>query len=430
MLHIDFVNIHQIATKNSEDGLSKSEIQTYSNRFKHYWDLVQSRKQGFIDLPYDTKTLTGIQTFTQEIRGEYKYIVILGIGGSMLGPKCILEALFNKLRTTNLEVICLDNIDPHQTAEVDAYINYEQTLFLVQTKSGGTPETLAQYFYFREKLEFKKLDVTKHLVIVTDPTQGYLREVANQEQIPSFTIPENVGGRFSVLSSVGLLITELIGLSATKMLQGAQETLEKQLDLAYKLATIQYLLSRKQKNINVLMAYSSRLKTLTEWYTQLLAESTGKKILSNSTAQNNNSNQDYNVGLTPLPSVGATDQHSQVQLFKEGPNNKLIMFLEVLNHQVIVPLPAIGVERFNFLSQKSFNKLLDAELQGTKQSLTESQRPNLTIQILQIDEHNLGSLFMLFELATAFLGEFLQINTFDQPGVERGKILAKEILSK
>jgi glucose-6-phosphate isomerase len=391
-----------------------------SDKLDHYWELIKSRGQGFIDLPKDNNVLDQVKAFASSVEGKYAHIVILGIGGSMLGPKCILEALYSP--RPGLQIHYLDNIDPHKISQIASNIDLSKTLFLVQTKSGGTPETISQYLYFRNQVNTHNLDAKDHFVFVTDPQKGYLRQVANLENIPSFVIPENVGGRFSVLTPVGLLVAALVGLDIDSMLSGAQSVLDNQLSEAYTLATIQHSLSESGKSINVIMPYSSRLKTFSEWCVQLISESLGKEFDLDGNL--------VNTGITPLPAVGATDQHSQLQLFAEGPNDKLIIFIKPQDYGVEIDIPHTNEESLTYLNGHSFNQLLDAEFKGVSAALTERDRPNLTIEIDQVNEFSLGELFMFFELATAFVGVMLNINTFDQPGVERGKVLSRKNLIK
>jgi len=398
----------------------KKDFKINLENLGHYINKVESRGQGFMDLAYDLENLEKIQTFAGSVVGKYQTIVILGIGGSMLGPKTILEALYSS--SEKPKVICIDNIDPYKIQEIESALNYPKTLFLVQTKSGGTPETVAQYLFFRDKLSVLGLDLQKHFVFVTDPEKGLLREIATQENITSFSIPASVGGRFSVLSSVGLLVSALVGLNLGDLLLGARDILENQKEEAYKMALVQYELSLEGKNINVIMPYSSRLSMFAQWCIQLISESLGKA--------KNLQGEQVNAGITPVPATGATDQHSQLQLFSEGPKDKLVVFINIQNHLVNLAIPNNSLSNFSYLNDKSFNQLLAAELVGVRQSLEEASVPSITINIEKVDEYHLGSLFMFFEMAIAFLGEMLEINTFDQPGVERSKVLTKETLEK
>jgi glucose-6-phosphate isomerase len=423
MLISNFSELTQIAKKNPNHGISESEFDPYLSRFDEFKSKIESRNQGFLDLPFDTQNLEKVKQFSNEVKSKFDTIVVLGIGGSMLGPLVILEALGAKSKK---KVYCVDNIDPDLIQQIDSKINYSKTIFLVQTKSGTTPETVAQYFYFRAKVIKENLAVKNHFVFVTDPENGYLRKSASKDQIVCFDIPENVGGRFSVLSNVGLVLAGLLDIDIDSLLEGGRNAIQKYFtgkDLSsYKLAVSQFLLNQKGKNITVLMPYTSRLRTFAGWYIQLLSESIGKTL--------DLEGKEVWTGITPVPALGATDQHAQMQLFKEGPNDKLIVFLQVLDHQVEVQIPDLfGDEKsLAYLKGKSFNQLLEAEFVGTRQSLSESEKPNITISIQEITPKSLGELFVFFEISVAFLGEIFNINTFDQPGVERSKVITREIL--
>lgn len=419
MLQFNTQNLAKIHATSPTNSLSKSEINQYLGKFDHFYNLVLSRKQGFWGLP--NQEVSGILEFAKSVNGKYSDIVILGIGGSMLGPICLLGAFENKKES--LKIHCLDNIDSDQITNLEGKINLNKTLFLVQTKSGTTPETLAQYFYFRDKIAQNNLEIHQHFVFITDPKIGYLRQIATKENIPSFAIPTNVGGRFSVLSPVGLVISALIGLDIEKILQGAQNALSTDgLQSSFHLSCIQFLLSLKGKKINVLMPYSSRLRLFSNWYTQLLSESVGKEF--------DLEGKLVNTGITPLPALGATDQHSQLQLFKEGVNDKFLIFIHLQKMENEVKIGDNLPEEFGYLENKTFGDLMDAEFAATVQSLTESNRANVTLSIPKLDEMTLGQLFMFFQTSVAFLGELLNINTFDQPGVERSKVLTREFLKK
>ncbi len=415
MLKVNFQNIHGLTDQNS---ISKESLLQARSKMDDLYNQILNHKQGFLDLP--NASTEEIKTFTQQVTSKYKNIVILGIGGSMLGPKCILDALYTY--KDGLKVYCLDNIDPDQISIMESRIDLKDTLFLVQTKSGTTPETIAQYLYFKKKVEAENLDFRNHFVFVTDPEKGYLRNIANQEQVPCFEIPQNVGGRFSVLTPVGLLVASLVGINIDEILSGAKYSTENLLNDAYDFAYINYELSAKGKNVHVIMPYATKLKTFSEWCVQLISESIGKK-------RSVEGNID-NVGVTPLPAVGATDQHSQLQLFAEGPNDKLITFIEVEKFDTTVAIPANSESSLSYLNNHSFNDLIKAEFYGTRESLTEADRPNITISIEKLNGKSLGALFMFFEVYTAFFGEMLGVNTFNQPGVERSKVLARENILK
>ncbi|OGJ47921.1 hypothetical protein A2229_02960 [Candidatus Peregrinibacteria bacterium RIFOXYA2_FULL_33_7] len=424
MITLDYKNLFQISEKH---GLTEKELEKYKNSTPQYLKNIKSLNQGFYKVFSENNTIKDIQKFAQE-KNKFKDIVVLGIGGSALGTICLKKAFSHLFQERTPRVHILDNIDPTIFAEIEDILNYEKTLFIVVTKSGETPETLSQYFYFYKKIKEKKLAPQEHFVFITDPTQGLLRKISIEENITTFPVPMNIGGRFSVLTAVGLLPAAFMGIDIEKLLIGAEKMARNFLNedfeqnLPFQIALIQYLLAQKGKNITVMMPYAQKLYSFADWYCQLLAESIGKKL--------NNDKKEIFVGLTPVKSLGVTDQHSQLQLYNEGPFDKLIIFLEVENFGQEITIPNVYPEKkeFQFLKNISFKKLLQTEKKATEQALTKNNRPNITIKIPELNEENLGSLFMLFEASIAFLGEFFNINAFDQPGVELGKILTKEML--
>lgn len=424
MITLHNENLFKVA---SEHGLSEGEIQKESALLATYLDQIHDRKQGFYEIIEDEGLLEKVNSFAANAEGKYDHFVVLGIGGSSLGTICLQQSLTHLFAKPRLYV--LDNIDPVIMNEIQDVIQLERTLFIVVTKSGGTAETMSEYMYFRNLCNNADLDPTEHFVFVTDPHNGLLRKIANDEGIISFDVPPNVGGRFSVLTHVGLLPARLIGIKVEELLEGANAMKElflsdnSEKNLPFKLATIQYLLAKKGKTINVLTPYAQKLIRFADWYRQLLAESIGKKM--------NNKGEEVNVGITPINALGATDQHSQSQLYNEGPNDKLHMFMRVKNMGIETPIPNLYPEEesLSYLKDVTFSKLIHTEMEGTVQSLTQNDRPNITLELDQINEHTLGELFLLFEGATAFLGEFFNINAFDQPGVELSKQITKKLLS-
>lgn len=424
MLKLKTENLPSIA---DEHGLTQGEIEKESSLIGTYLQQIEDRDQGFYTMIDDEGLIEKINSYATNVNDKYDHFVVLGIGGSSLGTICLQQSLTHLFGQKRVHV--LDNIDPALITEVQDVIQLERTLFVVVTKSGGTPETLSQYMYFRNLCNNANLEARDHFVFITDPEKGFLRKIANEDGIISFEVPPNVGGRFSVLSAVGLLPAKLIGINIEELLEGAREMRDAFLNengeenLPFKLATIQYLLSKKGKNINVLTPYAQKLIRFADWYRQLLAESVGKKV--------NNDNEVVNVGITPINALGATDQHSQSQLYNEGPNDKLHILLKVTNmgSDVAIPMLYPEEESLQYLKDVSFTKLIHTEMQGTVEALTQNDRPNVTIEIEEVNARTLGELFLLFEGATAFLGEFFNINTFDQPGVELSKQITKKLLS-
>ena len=264
-------------------------------------------------------------------------------------------------------------------------------------------------------------DYRQNIVATTDKDNGIMRQLANQEGYKTFVVPNDVGGRFSVFSAVGLLPFVLVGLDIDNMVNGIKD-----MDLALKNtdifeniaaqgALIQYLMDiEKGKNISVMMPYSSRLKYIPDWFIQLWAESLGKEY--------NKNGEKVNIGPTPIKAIGATDQHSQVQLYNEGPNNKIITFIRVENFDNKLEIPKIfeytGV---GYLGGKTINDLLNAEADSTAVSLLDYSRPSVTITLDKIDEYNIGQLLYMLEVQTAIAGELYGVNAFNQPGVEQYK---------
>ncbi len=422
-MQLNYNNLQNIFEKNSHLSISEEEITLNRNKFDQLYKMLNEQNQGFTDLPFDSETYIKIREFKKNLSVDYTNIVILGIGGSILGP----QVIYDSLNKSDIKVIFLDNVDPDYINQQLFNININKTLFLVQTKSGSTPETLAQYFLIKKMLIEAGLQLANHLIFVTDAQKSYLLEEARNYQIQVFYIPSNVGGRFSVLSSVGLVLSEFLNLPTEELLLGAKDiyiqTVNQDKYLVMDLATIMYLMFKKGKNTQIIMPYSTKLKSFGNWCVQLISESLGK--------EKNLKNKIINTGITPITSVGATDQHSILQLYQEGPNDKLFIFLTLENFENQILIPKMWESStFDYLENCTFEQLINTEALATMTSLTESNRANINLKIPKLNAYNLGSLFMLFEISVSLIAQMLEINCFNQPGVERSKILTKEILSK
>jgi glucose-6-phosphate isomerase len=349
-----------------------------------------------------------IKEMASDIRKSSESFVLLGIGGSALGPKTILEALspLHSLRKTP-RVFILDNVDPVTVGNVLSIIDPEKTTVNVITKSGSTAETMSSFMVLFERLK------PARFVATTDPVKGALRKIATESGMRTLPVPPAVGGRYSVLSPVGLLLAEVIGASADELLRGAKKMSERcgEPDVwknpAYLFGSLLYLAERDGgRKINVMVPYADRLRPLSEWYCQLWAESLGKQ----------------GMGSTPYPSIGTIDQHSQLQLWMEGPEDKAFIFIRVKDHGADVRIPAVFKEsEIGYLGGHSLAELMDAEEESTELCLRKAGRPSMTVAVPAIDACRLGQLFYLFELATAFAGSLYGVNPFDQPSVEMGK---------
>ena len=416
MIQFDLENLYKVG---EEHGLSKEEFDSTADSIPMFLEGIFAREVGFYEILDDEETIQSIKDFAAKVKDKYEHIVVLGIGGSSLGTICLQKSLGHMFNQSKPTLHVMENIDPDFISGLEEAIDFSKTLFIPISKSGGTAETLSEYFYYRGKIEKMGLDPKDHFVFVTDPNVGWLREMGNKEEIKMFDIPPNVGGRFSVLTPVGLLPAALIGLDVDALIEGAkiqrQNFLSTNFDenIAFQLAAIQFQIANKGANINVMYPYSQRLIALADWYKQLLAESIGKT---------------ETIGITPVRAVGVTDQHSQSQLYMDGPFDKLIMFIKIDKFSKEVE---IGYqEEGHYLNNLTFNKLMHTELQGTADALTEKGKPNMTIHIPEVNASTTGELIMLFEASIAFLGEFYSIDAFNQPGVELSKVLTKQYLNE
>lgn len=345
--------------------------------------------------------------------------VLLGTGGSSLGGEAILRALHPSGKLPHFHF--MDNNDPEWFSRTLSYLNPETTLFYVVSKSGKTPETISQFLW---SLAWTKNVLgdgwKKHFVFCTDPEKGDLRALAQRWSLPCLDVPSPVGGRFSVFSPVGLFPAAYAGLKIETLLEGAQSVLAwDELSLSknpcVKLARA-LAHDPKELPITVLMPYSTQLGAFSRWFCQLWAESLGKD----------------GQGLTPYPAIGTTDQHSQMQLYMEGPRDKVIVLIHVREFaqklSLALPAEAEDLPAFQELKGLSMFDLFDAEFRATRDALTKAGVPNCTLEIDRIDEHSLGALFYFWEWATAVAGAIIGVNPFDQPGVEAAKILTKTYL--
>ena len=391
---------------------------------------------GFADIVRDQALLEQSTSFAARAKGRYTDVVILGIGGSALGPIALRTALrpngWNMLsdeaRDGYPRLHVLDNVDPETIAALLSRLSLAKSLFIVTSKSGGTAETMSQFLIVHQALEQAKLPARNHVVFVTDPAQGALRPLAASLQVPALDIPASVGGRFSVLTPVGTLPAALMGIDVAKLLEGAAEMVTRcqGSDLsgnpAGVYATLQWIADTKHgKKINVLMPYSDPLRDFADWFVQLWAESLGKHKPDGSS-----------VGQTPLAALGATDQHSQVQLFMEGPKDKVVTFVTVEERKIDLTIPHgfKEVKELGYLGGHTLGELIGIEQRATAGALAKRGRPNLTIHLDRVDEWHVGGLMMLLELATAYAGQLYGIDAFNQPGVELGKQFAYGLLGR
>ena len=426
MFKIDLQNVLQ-KTIAKTHGLDEKELNEFVKKHEKSVQKIFKNKSkegyGFLNLPDNEALVRRINRFVSSQKKEkWEHIVVLGIGGSALGLIATQEALMNPYsQSPKLHVV--DNVDPVRVSQLMDYLKLNKTLFVVISKSGGTVEPMALYGLASSVMQKKyPKKWQKHFVFITDPKKGLLRPLAGQAGITAFDIPPTVGGRFSVLSSVGLVPAALVGVDIAQLLKGAKkmrDSVKKKKgleNLALSLSAIQYLLdTQKKKVMTVMMPYSTPLFRVGDWYRQLLAESLGKNL---------------KTGPTPIAALGTTDQHSQIQLYREGPNNKFLIFLTIQKPAQDTKVGNTLPNDMSYLNGKNFNTLIHAAHRGTSVALAKAKRPNLTLALPQLNEENLGALFMLLECQVALLGKMYGVNAFDQPGVEAGKVITKKILSQ
>mgnify|MGYP002521962528 FL=1 len=436
MIKFDYRNADS-AVVGSADGLNLSEeFATYKDKIAEIIADLNKRKDKpgqwlqWMNLGYSEETAWYVKEYAALVRNRFDNILVLGIGGSALGGMAVTEALLKpywnlltpEQRDNYPRIFFLDNIDPDTMTSLFDMLDWKKTLVNVITKSGDTAETMSQFMIVKDRLE-KELgdDYRKNIVATTDQRTGILRQISEQEGYKTFVVPDDVGGRFSVFSAVGLLPFALVGLDIDEITNGIKD-----MDLALKNtdineniaaqnALIHYLMDTKlKKNLSVMMPYSSRLKYVSDWYVQLWAESLGK---------NENLNGEHvHIGPTPIKALGATDQHSQIQLYNEGPNDKVITFIRVGEFDNTLEIPKIfEYTGIGYLGGKTINSLMNAEADSTKVSLSDYARPTVTITLPKVDGYNVAQLLYMLEVQTAIAGELYNINTFIQPGVEQAK---------
>ncbi len=402
-------------------------------------------KYGFYDLYKNKEAFKVVKDAAARFSAfNYENLVVLGIGGSALGITALHTALrpaYHNLmgkrgRKGLPRLFVMDNIDPDTFRAMMRLCPPNKTLYNVISKSGGTAETISQLMIVVEALEKKvgKKAVKDHLVVTTSPKgkdapKSLLHPVADAYNLVSFEIPLNVGGRFSVFSPVGMFPAAMLGMDLDAMVAGCA-AMDKQCSKgslmenpAYLRAAVQYLMDRKKgKCMSVMMPYVDGLRDVADWYRQLWAESLGKRKSLDG--------EDVYAGQTPIKALGATDQHSQVQLYREGPNDKIFNVLEVRRFATSLRIPDVlkQVKELDYLRGVTMNKLMAAELRGTLDALKKSERPVIRIILPRLNAYTLAQVLYMLEVETAMAGRLYNVNTFDQPGVEEGKRIARQLM--
>lgn len=432
-IKIDFNNMMKDFIGEKE-GFSYEEVfnnkKIINNAFNYVKENRGTGMMGWTELPYNqSEIVKDIIETAKVIRKKADNFVVLGIGGSALGPTAVFQALchlrHNELKKSIRKAPKLyveDNVDPERMNALLDVLDLDKTVFNVITKSGATSETMSQYLIIMDILKKRYGDkASEHMIATTSESKGNLIKIAKKEGLKTFYIPDGVGGRFSELCPVGLLPAAVLGIDIKGLLKGAafMDKLCKKNDVrknpALLTALLEYLAMNKGKNISVMMPYADSLKYVADWYCQLWGESLGK-------AEDNNGNLIF-AGQTPVKALGVTDQHSQIQLYREGPFDKVITIIAVENFRSDVTI-SNGCEEFpdvSFLSGHTMGELINTERRATEYALTTANRLNYTIILPEVNAFTIGQLLYMFEMETAYCGAMLNINTFNQPGVEGGK---------
>lgn len=374
---------------------------------------IKAKEYGFINILSDKKAVKLMQSVFQSVRFA-KTLVVVGIGGSDLGARAVQQAV-EKERPAMDVFFHGDSTDPVAITRLLRQIDLQDTVFCIISKSGETIETISQYVLFKGIMKQQGEDWAEHFVFITDAKKGILREEANEHNILTLSIPDDVGGRFSVQTTVGLFPSLAMSVDIEELLKGAESVVKDYRKIAQEIATDQFLLSEEGLKVNVLMPYSVQLEEFARWYRQLWAESLGK---------------DGNKGILPIQARGPADQHSQVQFYTQGTLLHSLLFLRIEERKDDYTMDDVDVNAVSYLKGHSFHEIINAEQQATALALKKLGRPSATLSIDKLDTFSLGQLFMLFELAVVYLAEMLEVNAFDQPGVEEGKVMMYALLGR
>ncbi len=373
--------------------------------------LKEERKTvGYYQLPY--QDTIEIKDYAQNI--TKKHIVVVGIGGSSLGSKAIYEFLLPS-NSYDKDLLFLETVDPLEINHCLKKIDLSDAHFVIISKSGNTIETISLFKYLRSLIEINRSNCT-----IISEQKSKLSEFANDNNIKTFDLAQNVGGRFSVFSAVGLVPLAMVGVDIDNLLNGAKRVSDSffQQGEYYQpiIEKARFLVENKHRfNINAIFSYSSSLESFNKWYVQLWAESLGKVNIN-----------DTRQALTPIALIGPVDQHSFLQLIIDGVRDKTVTFIKIddLKNQATIPnnaTPGLGLD---YIDGLGFSELLNAQADATIESVKmQKDIPYDVVTISTVDEYNIAKLMFIYQLTVSTIGQFLQINTYDQPGVEHGKVI-------
>ena len=422
------------------EGIDAHELETLAPELARIHRTVIENTRDGLDAEFACLNLhsgmsgspPAIESMAQSLR-RFPEVAVIGIGGSSLGAKAVYQALTAGALDNNRPVLhFLENIDPLHLEALLRRHRPESVGVICISKSGGTIETVVQYLILRDWLErnLGKQKAREHQWIITDPAHGWLRDLATRESLPSLPVPPKVGGRYSVLTAVGLLPLAAVDIDIRALLAGAAANAARcasddpRANPALEMAALFYLLDmKKNKRLSIMMPYAGPLQSFGDWYSQLWAESLGKRMTTQTDRRH--------AGTQPVRAMGTVDQHSQLQMYLESRLDKVFTFLalDAWKHDQPIALPAEDRRYFPYLAGKRMSDVVEAEFQATRQVITDTGHPNMTLRLPALNAHALGQLIDLYQRTTVYTGLFYGINPLDQPAVEQGKKLAIQHLS-
>lgn len=429
MLRFDFSRVLEKNLGNGE-GLSPSALARGLREARRALETLDRRRErgeiGFADLPWFARDARRIEAAAAELRARFTHLLVLGIGGSALGTKAVRDAV-GGARRGGLRIEVADNVDPDTFVPLLRSLPPGRTLVVAISKSGGTAETNAQLAIAAPALgRSRRAPWNEHVVVVTDPSKGLFRKLAQAQGLPSWAVPPNVGGRYSVLSPVGLLPLAAGGISAARLLAGARwmeavfRRPGEENPVLHAAAVYAHYMLSNPKPVHVWFTYGAGLDRVAEWWQQLWAESLGKRRPDGT-----------RVGQTPARAAGVTDQHSQLQLYQDGPADKVYTFVTWSERRHDATIPRGGVAPgMESLGGRPLSFLFRNEYAGTVGALWKAGRPIVTIEVGRRDEEHVGALLHFWEWVTAIVGTMAGIDPFDQPGVEASKTLTRALMGE
>ena len=420
--------------------VTEKNIMKYAEEVEGIHDILHEKANkpkeflGWMELPtnYDKKEFEKIKKSAKKIQSDSEILVVIGIGGSYLGARAVIEALTNTFyncltkeqRKTPQILYVGNNLNPNYINDIIDLIGNRDFSINVISKSGTTTEPAIAFRIFREILENKYglKEAQKRIFVTTDKKKGALKQLADTEKYTTFVIPDNIGGRYSVLTAVGLLPIAVAGIDITKLMNGARFAQEKYVDKSlkyndcYKYAVIRNLLYKNSKNIEILVSYEPKLHYMIEWWKQLFAESEGKD----------------GKGIFPTGAEFTTDLHSIGQYIQEGRRNlfETVINIEKSKNDIEIKEDADNLDGLNYIAGKKLDYVNKKAMEGTISAHVDGGVPNIVINMSELNEETLGHLIYFFELAVAMSGNLIGVNPFNQPGVEKYKTNMFKLLKK